>query len=810
MMRRRLAWFLWRLACIALLMTAATATIAAETPDTAGKTSNLPADVVTLTDQRLLADGLFNRGLYELASREYAALADTPRALGRDVVLFRLGECWRKLKQAGNAEAAYARLAREFPASPERARAQLQHAMLAAEDNRPAEAASLLTPLTNEKLPDDLRGAVLHCLGEALEQTGDTVGARVRFEQIRREQPTSEYAAFAGLRLGFYLRRSPQTTDRRQAFAVYRDVAAHTNAPRVCAEALFQAAELAYSERQFADSAVCFAELRRRFPDDPRASGTALPAAWAHYHAGQYAEALALATIYETVRPEQRAEWFYLSANASRQLQHPREAAEIYRQLLSLFPSYTNAPAAHYERLLCLSNLHEYRALLKEAEGFTPTSDQRDGLLWLQGEAAMALDDLPRALREYGALVERFPDSPFVLDALFRMGWIQQRQQSWRPAVTSYRRLIERAPRHALAAKALFSSGMCLAQVGEGAQALQAWTELLERYPRYEGLDETLYQKAMEEIRSAALPAAVSTLETIIVRFPQSGRRPDALFWRANVRRQQGLLEPAMDDLNAVLKNEASAEIHREARLLLGTLLQQQGKNAEAAACFQPLLDGPGRAKLTADRLAWLCEFQFGRGAFAEAEAAARTLIERDGDAAWRQTGWTLLARTVRAQHRPEEAMNALGHALEGDTNTRFGAEAALRLGEMLLDAGRLTEAETRLRDAATRSGAPELQSFRAHAYAGLGRSAELRGDRDAAIRHYLAVSILYDDKTLIPAALDKAAMLLLQVDRKSDCQATARELITRYPDSPQAQVWRTRISTNAVPTPDVTEKVAP
>jgi len=769
------------------------------------------ADAVVQDDRRMLADGLFVRGLYELAGREYAALVEDAQMPGRDLLLFRLGECWRKLKQPARAEEAYARLARDFPASPERARAQLQRALLATETNRYDTAVALLTPLAGEKLPEELRGAVLHCLGEALEQTGDPAGARARFEQVRREQPASEYAAFAGLRLGAILGRSKLPEERREAYAVYRDAAARTPAQRVAAEALFQAAELAFAERQFADSAACYAELRRRFPGDIRAAGADLPAAWAHHHAGQHKEALALAAAHaQDASPERRAEWLYLSANANRMLGRLQEAAASYLQLLKTVPSDARAPAARYERLLCLAGLKEHRTVLAESEGFVPADEHQAGLLWLRAEAETALENLPRAMNAYGALADRFPESPFAIDAIFRLGWLQQRQQQWGAAAASYRRVVERAPKHPLAPQALFSAGICHAQAAEGAKALQAWTELIERYPYYEGLDETFFQKAMEEARAGALAAGIVTLDSLLEKFPKSGRRADALFWRASVRRQQGgPNDRIMADLREAIAGGADAGVVREARLLLGSILQQQGQDAEAAACFQPLLDGPGRARLTADRLAWLCEFQYGRGAYPEAEAAARTLVERERDAEWRQTGWTLLARAVRAQRRPEEAMAAFGHALEADARTRFGAEAALRLGELLLDAGRLSEAETRLRDAAARSSAPELQNLRAHAYAGLGRCAELQGNRDAAIRAYLAVSILYEDEFLVPAALDKAATLLSLAGRKEESRISADELITRFPGSPQAQAWRNRMGL-AAPTNAPAGKGAP
>ncbi|MEI7900221.1 MAG: hypothetical protein WCK89_08205, partial [bacterium] len=91
---------------------------------------SLMGDPVELQDRLQLADGLFRRSLFDLAAREYAALADAPGVEGLDNVLFRLGECYRRTQHFPEAEAAYKRLAEACPASTNVFRANLQRALI--------------------------------------------------------------------------------------------------------------------------------------------------------------------------------------------------------------------------------------------------------------------------------------------------------------------------------------------------------------------------------------------------------------------------------------------------------------------------------------------------------------------------------------------------------------------------------------------------------------------------------------------------------------------------------------------------------
>ena len=344
-----------------------------------------------------------------------------------------------------------------------------------------------------------------------------------------------------------------------------------------------------------------------------------------------------------------------------------------------------------------------------------------------------------------------------------------------------------RFPEDPLAAKALYASGVCLARLGQSDTALRDWTALLTKYPNSEMAAETLYQKAMEELRAKNPRAAGATLDERMRRFPDDLRKAEVLYWRGSIYRQANDVAEAEKLLQACLAATPAKEFEREAMLELGMILQQAGRKAEAAALFQKLIDAPIAEKLGVDRLAWLAEFQIEQKQFDAAAQAANVMIALKPDKGWLQTAWTLLGRVHRAKSQRDPAIQAFTEALGTGASTAFGAEAALRLGELLTDAGRFDEAFKHLNDAATRASSPELLGLRANAYAGLARNAESKGDSEGALRYYMSVGILFDDPVLVPEALSKAAALLDKLGRKDEAKAMREELRTRYPASPLA-----------------------
>jgi TolA-binding protein len=755
-------------------------------------------EVIGAADRRLLADALYARGLHEQAMREYAALAADPALDERDVVLFRLGESCRRLARNADAERAYARLVTEFPKSAFRAPAQVQRALLAAEEKRYTEAAALLTPFAADAaVPEDLAPVVLQTLSDILERGGDAAGALARYDQIRTRFPASEFAAPAAIRLAYALAQSAKPADRTRAIDLYREAAARAQTPPVAAEALFQLGQsLAYAGQPKA-AAAAFAELRQKHPGDPRTRDAARTAAWACHDAALFEDALAWIPA-DGGGPDERESFLYIRANGARQLGRLDAASEAYQAFIRDYPKSPRLQRARYEGLLTLFRAGRHADVLAAADGFDPGAEWAADVLWMQAESAAALKKTDPALAFYTKVAEAHPKSPLAGDAWIRIGWLHHDRQAWREAAAAFTQAVARYPAHAQAAQTLHAAGVCLSRAGDSEGALARWRKLLADYKTYENTDEACFQIAMELLRLKRDAEAVAAIDRLLAEHAASRRGAEGLYWRGVLRqRQADGADGAIADFRAAITAGLPGTLVRDARLALGALLLQRQGAEEAAAVLQPLLDASTRDALPPDRLAWLAEFQFSRGAFAEAERAARTLAEGNHGPAWTQTGWALLGRALRAQKRAADAIEAYTRAAAATADTPHLPETLLRLGELLVDAGRLDEADTRLREAVAKTSAPEWQGLRAHAYAGLGRCAEARGQNELALRYYLSVALLYDDPVLVPAALDKAASLHAALGRPAESEAAGRELLERYPESAQARAWKTRRPAN-------------
>jgi TolA-binding protein len=755
---------------------------------------SLQAFALDAEDQLQFADGLYARGMYQLATKEYERfLGEFPDSDKADIVHFRIGESYRHLGDRSAAEKEFKLVFDVYPQSKMRHKAGFRRAELFMEAGQLNSARDLFNAVINENPPADIAAAAIYYTGDILLKTGKTDEGIHTLERVRNEYSSSEFYSFALLKLA-EAHKAATKPDPNRVMELYRLVAARTDSTNTAAEALFQIAELHFQQNTFDKSAEAYKQLFARYPDHSRAAEARLQAAWAAHNAGIYADALAAVEKALASHPDTEetktgtAEWLYLKANCERQLIKNDAAAQTYSDLLEKYPDSRFADPAYFELALSLYRMGRYNDALRSAQKvkFT-TPDMKRDVYWLMAESYSHLDDEENAVQYYRLLNKEFPKSELSRDATYRLAHHLQTRSEYKEASRYFNTVAANFPESDLAPQALFASGFCLATENMHKEAVRDWSLLVQKYPAHPLVEEALYQKAMSEIRLKRDEQAIATLRELAGSFPSSRFTPELHYWQAVVLKNMKKSQDAEEELRLCLKSSPRKELEREAQLQLGALLHQAGRFDQAGDLFQPLLSSPVKDKLNPELLKWLSEHRFEKGQFAESTEAASLLVERSKEPVWQETGWCMVGRGMMAQGKTDDAVKAFEKSLAAGGGTRFGAESALKLGGLSFGAGSFADARKHFDKAARLASDENMLGVRANAYAGLGRTAKAESELEKAARYFMSVAVLYDDPELVPECLYEAVQAFRTLKRSSDAVKAAKELIKRYPDSSYA-----------------------
>ena len=730
------------------------------------------------------ADGLYSRGMHELALKEYEAFLRTfPASANMDIVHFRIGECARGL---GKFEAAEKEFETVFKTSKTdyRYKAGFKRAELFAEMGRNDAAIDLYRAVIKENPPEEIASASHYQLGDLLLKTGKNDDAVKTFEQVKQLYPSSRFFSFAILKLGEIYGKDPARMD--EVIKLYAIIIGKPASPRIGAEALFQTAELYFRNKAYEKSAEAYRKLLADYPTDERSVEARIQAAWAQHNAGYYAEAFKITEDALTNNlPGGKSEWLYLKANCERQLTRNEDAIKTYTQIVAQYSDSRMGNPARYETALTYFKMGKYLNAVREADKVKlEPDDMKKNVYWLMAESFSALKDADGAIQYYRLIVKDFPQSDIAAEATYRLAHHLQIKGDFREASRYYTLVAENFPKNMLAPKALYASGFCLSKENMGAEALRDWAALVQKYPDDQVVEEALYQKAFGETRIRRDKEALETFRELLKKFPKSRYASDAHYWQGMFLSDQKHWQDAEEELRKALSSSPGKELEREAQFGLAAVLQKTGKLDESAGLLQSLVASPIKDKIPSELVRWLAEYMFDRKKYPESVASAQLLLFRSSGPEWQQTGWGLIGRTHFAEGDMKGAEDAFRKALAVKASTPFAAEAAIRLGDITYGGKNLDESAKSYEQAARLAVDESMLGVRARAYAGLGRVAKSKNDMDGAARYFMSVAILYDDPQLVSECLYEAAGAFSKLGKKEESSKAVKELLERYPDS--------------------------
>ncbi len=303
-------------------------------------------------------------------------------------------------------------------------------------------------------------------------------------------------------------------------------------------KALYEWAWALKSQEQEAEAAEVFARLVDRFPNSPLAAEGFYHVGEAQYRDRQFDEA---ATAYRASMTE--AENTPLGEKAAHKLgwalflqDKLEEAQETFTHQRTHWPEGPLAADAAFVAAEILFRQEKYEEALAAYENLANPSNPEFRVLTLLhgGQSAAQLEEWEKALEMLDKLIDEFPDSPHLPEALYEKGWALQNRDGADEAIAAYEQVIARTDREAAAraqfmigeiqferkqhreaivsffrvvsgygypkwqAYATYEAARCFEALGHKPQAIRQYRELVENYPDSE--QAPLAQERLEEL----------------------------------------------------------------------------------------------------------------------------------------------------------------------------------------------------------------------------------------------------------------------------------------------------------------------
>ncbi len=748
-------------------------------------TGREPIDADT---QLRFADGLMVRGLHEHAIREYQIFREgNPGYEQMDVIDYRIGECYRHLNNLAAAVRAYTRVIDRDPPSVYRHRAMLRRAEMFRLADRKETAITLLRELLDEAQDPAIRDAAHFWIGSSLAAMGERDAAAGTWRDFLNQDRVSAFTPYVALELGKLL-AAGNAAEREEAGQWLQRVADEPPDSRHGAEALYQLARLAERSGDDAGAAELFDGFWGNYADDLRAAEARLPTAWTYYRIGRYADSLRICT--ETLESADTDaadgmpldQWYYLKANNERRLGKHASAAETYTRLLEKAPRSDLAQAAVLEKAQSQYKIGDRQRSLETMANVRITDAIRLPALWLLATAHDDLDNDSEAIQNYRLIIEHFPESDQAYEATYRLGLLFQNRGAALQTAEYFQAVADKYPDRSMAPTALLAAAEQWRSVDRHSEAVRGYAQLLERYPDHDLVVEALYRKGSSEGQLERNELAIRSFNELVERFPDNPYMADAAFSLGLLYSRDGNHADAETAFERALKAGPDNRLRSRIIFRRALALQRLNRDREAAELFEALLDDPHMDRFDPPLLEWLSK-QLREGQRPrEAINAADILIETAGDTPeWRQIGHALAGLAALDADDKELARSRFESALAANVHTPLAADAAVNLGELLLDQARVADARHWFREGEKHAQQSDATVLRARALMGLAACYEADDDLTDANRYYSLVGLTYNIPGLTEQALRKAADTFERLGRDADRDKILLELEQRY-----------------------------
>ncbi len=679
------------------------------------------------------ANGLLNRGLYELAVVEYRKfLSEHEDHEKAPVARYGLGVCLFRL---GQRDVAVKEL------TPLQKRSQFQYA---------AEVGTIL--------------------GQCHLQQGRYAEAAGAFEKVvtgSRDHDLADDAAAGWVEALYLDGRYDDAVDQCRRFVKRWS----TSPLRERVEFFRGLAQMA--RHDYSVAAERFAGLLEHYPKGPFAQQASLLLAQCYHHDNAIQKAI---RQYRNVLTQTGSRYIPEAMLALgtllREQGKPGEAGSLLDQLLDKFPQSPLRSQAQSQRGRAWFDQDEFDRAASMFQAVADHEDEPgDEAAYWTAKCDLRKGDFDEAARRLSAAIEAFPESDLLAEMLYDRAIALVRGATYDDAIKALKTFRARFPEHMLAADALQLLAATEHQRRRYDNSLTYGREFLEQYPSHKLAPAVAFLVCENEFLAAQYDEAVEDYRRFLTQYPDDPQQAKAKFRLGTALYRLQRFDEAEEFLSEVSNGAKTDEVYRPALLALGDIHFQrseweqaeryltdylskglnvtsaddallklglsrgrQGRGQEALDAYDRLI---GRFEQSPHRLQAIFERGQVLGALKRLDGAVEAfeaVVDEGGDSRLRPYALNHLAAIAMQRKDFDGAADLYKRLEDADRGTQLKADAMFEHGQALMAAQRFKAAETAF--------AGFLDRFPKH-----GRAAQARAQRAIALarqdRHADAVEAI-------------------------------------------------------------------
>ena len=729
------------------------------------------------------ANGLFQRGLYDMAAGEYREFIrkfpDNPLT---HEALFGLAESFFFNKAYTQATQHYREYILQFANRDKIHLARLRLAQCLVNEKQFTEALDAVKDLSEEGLDEEWLQRKYHVVAQIREANGEADAAIANYQKAAAIDKGSPTALEATIKLGeIYKARK----EYARAVEYFQQATQNATDNAFKGIALYKQAETAFLSGDYEVSADLFAEVVDLHPDQKLVEDAVSNLLLALFNVPAYNAVVKRAEYYQDKLTEggRLFDVRYVTARSFKQLSQYDAALTAVDQALGvegIGPDQKNKAVTVKVEILFLSRRYADVIDLIDASWAGQSGYVEKGLFF-KAESQYGLASFQQAHDLYAQLLERFPETEYKSEALYGLAHAKNALGKEAEAAQLFEDYFASAEDQGKKKEALFNQILLKSKVKDFEQAISDSQKFIKDYPDDKNVGRVRFLLGSMYSETKQYGKAIKAFEHIVQRDLQNDKRRESIFLLAYNLQLAERVDDALAFYRQVPKGEPAA-LYYSARKNMALIHLERQEFPKAILLLKEIIETYDENDLKIDMYLWIAEKSLEAKSYEtvidvlkKAESKLVTDEDRQALAFFRGTAFQQQGQCQSALKEYETVVNIENERL-------FVPKAYLGMAQCLMTINHIDAAKAVLDTILLGYGDEAEISLKARFE--MGQLLEKKEQFEEAAKFYMLVAVLYNDPWYSPESLFRAGRIFEQLNKLNDARNVYQEIIQLYTKS--------------------------